>query len=52
MTPDQIELLENIVDYFSNRSDFVDGDYGIPEPNQAAVFAAKLEDLIRQESAP
>ena len=28
-----IEALTEAEDYFDNRSDVVDGDYGIPEPN-------------------
>jgi hypothetical protein len=42
----QRSTLESLHDYFAQRSDTVDGDYGAPEPNLPARIAHDLGALL------
>jgi len=42
-----METLESASDYFDNRSDVVDGSYGIPEPNKEMILLQEVEKAIK-----
>jgi hypothetical protein len=46
MTPELFDLLVMLEDYFDNKADLIDGDYGIPEPNKEAWFQAKINEIL------
>lgn len=46
-----METLESASDYFDNRSDVVDGSYGIPEPNKEMSMLQQCERAIKLLSA-
>lgn len=46
-----METLESASDYFDNRSDVVDGSYGIPEPNKEMILLQQCENAIKLLSA-
>ncbi len=57
MTPnlkvDVIDLLEELSNYMDNKSDVVDGSYGVPEANKEMVLANQIEMMIKRlETTP
>ena len=40
------ELLERCAEFLDGYSDVVDGDYGIPEPNEAMILLSKINKAI------
>lgn len=46
----RIEALElmlcECLDYFEDRSDVVDGDYGVPTPNREMRMASEIKELL------
>jgi len=43
-----INTLLETLDYFEDAADAVDGDYGIPQPNSAAVMAEVVRTVLRK----
>lgn len=43
---DAHDLLTDLGAYMDSRADLRDGDYGIPEPNEEAVFHARIKDVL------
>jgi len=46
MTPELFDLLVMLEDYFDNKADFEDGDYGTFVPNKEAWFQAKINEIL------
>lgn len=45
-----IDILEELEDHFDNLSDVVDGDYGVPRPNGAMQWVARIQEALRGSS--
>jgi hypothetical protein len=44
---DQLEeAVERLLEFVDDYSDVVDGDYGIPEPNEAMSLATAIRDML------
>ena len=43
---DAYELLDRLETYFDQRSDVVDGSYGIPEPNAEMQHLSAIRELM------
>lgn len=47
---DRIDELETVLaqcrDYFDNRSDVIDGDYGIPAPNKEMRMLQEIDEVM------
>lgn len=43
--------LSEVEDYFDNRSDVIDGDYGVPEPNTEMKMLQEVRDAISMVGA-
>jgi hypothetical protein len=43
---DVIEALSQAEEYFENRADVVDGDYGVPSPNKEMRLAQLCRDAL------
>lgn len=43
---DAYELLDRLEDYFDQRSDVADGDYGVPEPNAEMQHLTAIRELM------
>lgn len=46
MSDELWELLDELHSYFDSRSDVIDGDYGVPEPNYAMVLADRISKFL------
>lgn len=44
-------LLDELEDYFDQRADVIDGDYGVPEPNDEMRMQTTVRELRRLASA-
>lgn len=42
------DLLDELLDYFSDRQDVVDGSYGEPHPNREMQILTRLNDEARR----
>jgi len=40
-------VLLDVLEYFEDRMDVVDGSYGIPQPNQAMHYVRQIQDALR-----
>lgn len=40
-------LLE-CLEYFENREDVLDGDYGVPRPNEEMQIASEIRDVLEK----
>jgi len=43
---DIVDVLERCKDYFDNRADVVDGDYGVPFPNEEMSLFGDVCDAL------
>jgi hypothetical protein len=41
-----IDLLEELEDHFDNEADVVDGDYGVPRPNEAMRWQQRIREAF------
>lgn len=41
-----IDLLEELEDHFDNLADVVDGDYGVPRPNEAMRWQQRIREAL------
>jgi hypothetical protein len=39
-------VLDECADYFDNKSDVLDGDYGVPEPNKEMRLLSMIKDIM------
>lgn len=44
-------MLLECLEYFENRSDVVDGDYGVPEPNREMKMATEIKEVLGPQSS-
>jgi len=47
-----VEALRDALEYFEDREDIQDGDYGLPRPNPAMVMAAKIRAALALLAKP
>lgn len=41
-------LLSDLLEYFADREDVRDGDYGIPQPNTEMQHASRIREALNQ----
>lgn len=46
------DLVIQLCEYFDDRADVVDGDYGQPRPNRAMQFQRDLEEALSRAAGP